>query len=324
MSIDKQKSATKKSRTVSRLGRGLSALISSELLNESPAAELTDDVYRHTVLKTVPLTDIVPNKEQPRSHFDEEGLQSLAASIKDCGLLQPILVQELKKQGNHQIYRIIAGERRWRACHKANLTEVPVLICQSDLDSATLLKQALIENVQREDLNPIEEAKAYRKLAQEFHLDQEEIAQMSGKSRPVISNMQRLLNLPLHIQGMLEDKRLNVGQAKPLLQIDDQEYCLKLAQLIHEQNLSAREVEKKVQEYLSKLQKDSVVEEEPNGEWQRLAKKQQQQVEEKLSTFFGQKVKLRENKGKGSIVLSYDNYDELDQILAKIGIDKDL
>lgn len=324
--MDKTKS--KKGNTgkkVSRLGRGLSALISSDVLastqleNTVEPSDLT--TYEHAKLQLVPLSDIVPNKQQPRAFFDEEKLQSLAASIKEYGLLQPILVQPITKHGNKQIYQIIAGERRWRACHQANLTQVPVLVCQAELDAATLLKQALVENVQRADLNPIEEAEAYLKLNAEFGLNQAEIAELTGKSRPTIANMQRLLHLPSTVQKLLQDQVLTVGQAKPLLAVSDEENCLKLAKLTIENGWSAREVERKVKE-LQALIADEKSEKE-FSEAELLAKREQARLEDKLMHFFGQRVKISEQRGKGKLVLSFNNYEELDEILCKMGIQLD-
>lgn len=324
--MDKTKSKkANTSKKVSRLGRGLSALISSDLLaskteeNKVEPSDLT--TYENAKLQLVPLSDIVPNKQQPRAFFDEEKLQSLAASIKEYGLLQPILVQPITKHGNKQIYQIIAGERRWRACHQANLTEVPVLVCQAELDAATLLKQALVENVQRADLNPIEEAEAYLKLNSEFGLNQAEIAELTGKSRPTIANMQRLLHLPSAVQKMLQEQILTVGQAKPLLAVSDEDNCLKLAKLTIENEWSAREVERKVKE-LQALIADEKSEKE-FSEADLLAKREQARLEDKLMHFFGQRVKISEQRGKGKLVLSFNNYEELDEILCKMGIELD-
>lgn len=314
-----------KTKPASRLGRGLSALISSDLLlskaDENKAEKLDFKAVENTSLQTVAISDIVPNKQQPRAYFAEDKLQSLAASIKEYGLLQPILVQPITKHGDKQIYQIIAGERRWRACHQANLTEVPVLVCQKELDTATLLKQALVENVQREDLNPIEEAEAYDKLNSEFSLSQAEIAAMTGKSRPVITNMQRLLKLPASVKKLLSEKTLTVGQAKPLLALKDEENCLKLAKLTIENDWSAREVEKKVKELLALAEEEK--QEQTVSELELMARREQARLEDRLMHFFGQKVKITEQKGKGKLILAFNNYDELDQILLKIGVKLD-
>lgn len=319
------KTSVNKGKKVSRLGRGLSALISSDLLtskteeNEVKQSDLQN--YENTILKIVPLSDIVPNKQQPRVLFDEEKLKALAVSIKEYGLLQPILVKPITKHGNKQIYQIIAGERRWRACHQANLTEVPILIYQAEIDAVTLLKQALVENVQREDLNPIEEAEAYCKLSSEFGLNQAEIAELTGKSRPAVANMQRLLRLPLTVQKFIQDQTLTVGQAKPLLALSDEESCLKLAKLTIENDWSAREVERKVKDLLAIIAEEKA--EKAIDEFDVLAKREQTRLEDRLMQFFGQKVKISAKKGKGKLTLIFNNYDELDQLLEKMGIDLD-
>lgn len=324
--MNKTKSSkVNKGKKVSRLGRGLSALISSDLLATQTDAKQIEQAdlpsSNDVILQTVALSDIVPNKQQPRVFFDETKLQSLASSIKEYGLLQPILVQPVTKHGNKQIYQIIAGERRWRACHQANLTEVPVLICAKELDAATLLKQALVENVQRTDLNPIEEAEAYLKLNTEFGLSQAEIAELTGKSRPLISNMQRLLKLPQAVQKLLQEQLLTVGQAKPLLAVTDEENCLKLAKLTLENDLSAREVERKVKDLQALMLEEK--NEKAQSAFDLLAKKEQAALEDKLMHFFGQKVKITANKGKGKLSLAFNTYDELDQLLLKMGIHLD-
>ena len=180
---------------------------------------------------------IEPNSEQPRKNFDEESLQELADSIKQYGILQPLIVQ---KKGNH--YEIIAGERRWRAAKLAGVTDVRVLI--REYDKQQTMEIALIENVQRADLNPIEEAQAFQQLIQEFHLTQEEIAKTVGKSRPAITNALRLLNLPEDMQNMLERGEMTAGHARTLLSFKNEDQMKAAARRVTMEGISVRELEK--------------------------------------------------------------------------------
>ena len=228
------------------LGKGIDALIPSGVLKpvEATKPASTGQIAKKTPEKEekpletiVKITKIEPNREQPRKVFDEEALKELAASIKQYGLIQPILVQDKKDH-----YQIIAGERRWRAAKIAGLKEVPVII--RDYNEREIAEIALIENVQREDLNPIEEAMGYKRLIEEFDLKQEEVAECVSKSRSAITNALRLLKLSDEIQQMLTESKLTVGQARPLIAVEDKEKQNLLAKRIVEENLSAREVEK--------------------------------------------------------------------------------
>lgn len=214
------------------LGRGLDALLGAE----SPA-----DARRADGLREVPLGDLVPNRFQPRSHFAEDGLAELAASIEAQGVLQPLVVTA----GEDGKLSIIAGERRWRAARLAGLETVPVVV-REGVDDQTLLELALVENIQRADLDVIEEAEAYRSLAERFGLSQEEIGRRVGKSRPTVTNTLRLLRLPPEILDMLRDGRLSAGQARPLLALADREKQLALAARSAEQGLTARDLEQLV------------------------------------------------------------------------------
>ncbi len=227
------------------LGKGIDALIPSGVL-KPVEAQKPSEVSKKTVVKEekpaetiVKITKIEPNREQPRKVFDQEALNELAASIKQYGVIQPILVQDKKDH-----YEIIAGERRWRAAKIAGLKEIPVII--RDYTDREVAEIALIENVQREDLNPIEEAMGYKRLIEEFDLKQEEVAECVSKSRSAITNAIRLLKLSDEIQQLLVEDKISVGQARPLLAVDDKEKQNLLAQRIVKDNLSAREVEKLV------------------------------------------------------------------------------
>jgi len=205
------------------LGRGLAALL--------PAAE-------PEAVKTLPVGKLAPNRRQPRRRFDDAGIDGLAESIRAQGVIQPIIVSRL----NTDTYTIIAGERRWRAAQRAGLAEVPVVVREIG-DDRQLLEMALVENLQRADLNPLEEAEAYRALIGEFGLSQEEVAQRVGRTRATVSNVLRLLKLPPVVQEMLRSGELSAGQARPLLTLDDAEAIERLARRIVDESLSARAVE---------------------------------------------------------------------------------
>lgn len=207
------------------LGRGLDALL-------EPSAP---------PVRTLSLGELVPNRYQPRSDFDDAGLEELAESIRTQGLVQPIVVTP----GSEGKFTIVAGERRWRAARRAGLLEVPVVIRELESDRQ-LLELALVENLQRSDLNPVEEGEAYRSLKGSFGLSQEEIARQVGRARSTISNAIRLLTLPEEIQDMLRDGRLTAGQARPLLSLDDGERQLELARKAVQEGLTARQMEELV------------------------------------------------------------------------------
>ena len=218
-----------------------------EKIVEKPVEKIVEKVVEKPVEKivekpveqTLKLNLIEPNSEQPRKNFDEESLQELADSIKQYGILQPLIVQ---KKGSH--YEIIAGERRWRAAKLAGITDVPVLI--REYDKQQTMEIALIENVQRADLNPIEEAQAFQQLIQEFHLTQEEIANRVSKNRATITNSMRLLKLDSRVQDMLAEGKLSSGHARALLGLEDRERQYQVAVKIIEEKLSVRDVEKLV------------------------------------------------------------------------------
>ena len=224
------------------LGKGLDSLIpmgsgsSSEKKIESSKEENKDSKATETIVK---ITQVEPNREQPRKNFDEDALQELADSIKQFGLLQPILVQDRKTH-----YEIIAGERRWRAAKLAGLKEVPVII--RDYTDQEIVEISLIENIQREDLNPIEEAQAYKRLLTEFNLKQDEVAERVSKSRTAVTNSMRLLKLCDEVQQMIIDDMLSTGHARALISIENPEEQYTIAQKIFDEKLSVRDVEKLV------------------------------------------------------------------------------
>lgn len=252
---------------------------------------------------TVKLSKIEPNRDQPRKDFNEEQLQELADSIKKYGVLQPLLVQK-KESG----FEIVAGERRWRAAKLAGLKEVPVVIREYSPQQA--MEIALIENVQREDLNPIEEALAYQRLMQEFQLKQEEIAERVSKNRSTITNSMRLLNLTPEVRQMLVENRITSGHARALLGVEDPKLQLELAQKIEQNRLSVREVEKAVK-LLGKEKKEK--KKKPDDEALELIFRD---LEERMKTAMGTKVNIsRKDKNKGRIEIEYYSESELERIV---------
>jgi ParB family transcriptional regulator, chromosome partitioning protein len=213
----------------SGLGKGLSALIPSEATGESDSA-----------LRVVPISHIKPNAFQPRNHFDEESMSSLAASIREVGLLQPVLVREV--DGEEESYELIAGERRWRAARRAGLQTIPVLV-QPDTGDVTSLEQALVENLHREDLNVLEEAAAYQQLIDEFGLTHEQVAKRMGKGRATVTNTLRLLQLPAGAQRALAERTISAGHARALLGTPDRTLQEKLVEQITSEGLTVRAVE---------------------------------------------------------------------------------
>ena len=245
---------------------------------------------------------VEPDRSQPRQNFDDEKLEELTESIKQYGVLQPLIVQ--KKDG---FYQIIAGERRWRAARNAGLEQVPVII--KEYNSEETLAISLIENIQREDLSPIEEAKAYKRLMEEHHLKQEEVAEKVGKSRSAIANFLRLLNLNETVQLMVEEGSISAGHAKVLLGVESKEKQKKLAELTAEQELSVRQLEKLVQ--AAKKPKK----EEENDPVEELI---YQSIGQKMQDILGTKVNIIRGKRKGKIEIEYYSPDDLERILDMI------
>jgi len=274
------------------LGKGLEALISSTDALEDARNSVTE----------LRINQVEPNSEQPRKVFDQEKLEALAESIKNHGVVQPIIV---KREGPY--YKIVAGERRWRAAKLAGLKTIPVII--KDITSREVMEIALIENLQREDLNPIEEAEAYQKLIEEYSITQEEVAKIVGKSRAAIANTVRLLTLTDEIKEMLSDGRLTSGHARTLITIPDPQRQNQLAKTIVEKNLTVRESEKLAaseSRQKKKTEKEKIVSKE-SIEMAELA--------EKLMAVYGTKINLVKNKEKGKIVFEFYSNDELDRII---------
>lgn len=281
-----------------------------EKIVEKPVEKIVEKVVEKPVEKivekpveqTLKLNLIEPNSEQPRKNFDEESLQELADSIKQYGILQPLIVQ---KKGNH--YEIIAGERRWRAAKLAGITDVPVLI--REYDKQQTMEIALIENVQRADLNPIEEAQAFQQLIQEFHLTQEEIANRVSKNRATITNSMRLLKLDVRVQDMLADGKISSGHARALLGLEEGERQYQVAVKITEEKISVRDVEKLVK-MMNRPPKEKKPEKGPDIDLI------YRQVEDKLKSIMGTKVVINQkDKNKGRIEIEYYSQEELERLI---------
>jgi len=285
------------------LGKGLDIMIPEKIVDNKATNE---NVSRETLIR---ITDIEPNKSQPRKKFDEDSLQELADSIKQYGIIQPLILQ---KKGKY--YEIIAGERRWRAARMAGLKEVPAII--KEYSPQEVIEIALIENIQREDLNPIEEAQTYQRLIEEFHLKQDELAERVSKSRTAITNSMRLLKLDGRVQQMLIDELISSGHARALLAIEDPEKQYNLACKIFDEKMSVRETERLVKQVLSnKLEKILAATREDDFIYRDL--------EEKFKHIFGTKVSIqRKNNNKGKIEIEYYSEEELDRLvdlIASIG-----
>ena len=287
------------------LGKGLDSLIPASVAGSSG-----DKKEQKKTEMVVKIAKVEPNRDQPRKNFDEDALQELADSIKQFGLLQPILVQERK-----DYYEIIAGERRWRAAKIAGLKEIPVII--RNYSDQEIVEISLIENIQREDLNPIEEAQAYKRLLEEFHLKQDEVAERVSKSRTAVTNSMRLLKLSDGVQQMIIDDMLSTGHARALIPIEDQEMQLQLAQKIFDEKLSVREVEKLVKGIL-KPEKEKLKKEEKQQTIQYIY----QDIENKLKEKFSRKVEIssKGKNGSGKIEIEFYSNDDLDRLVETLSM----
>ncbi len=297
----------------SGLGRGLDALFpdkspqekakTAKSMSERPEIKVKkEEILPKSAELLVKISKVEPNRQQPRKQFNEDALLELSESIKQYGILQPLLVSDKK-----DYYEIIAGERRWRAAKLAGLKEVPVLV--KEFNDQEVVEISLIENIQREDLNPIEEAMAYRRLLEEFHLKQDEIAERVSRSRTAVTNSIRLLKLEERVQQMLIDDMISAGHARTLLSITDGETQYNLAMKIFDEKLSVRETERlvksvleppKKKEYVSNTAEDAIYE----------------SLEEKMKGIMGTRVFIhRKKNNKGKIEIEYYSKDELERII---------
>ncbi len=267
------------------LGKGLGALISS--------AD-TDD----NGIKEIGINEIEPNVEQPRKNFDDEKLLQLSESIKQHGVVRPIIVKR-----ENQIYRIVAGERRWRAARLAGLTTIPAII--KEMSGRKAMEIALIENLQREDLNPIEEAEAFDRLIKDYKMTQEEISLIVGRSRPSVANSLRLLNLNDKVKEYIIRGDITSGHGRALIPIENSMLQQKIACEIIDKKLNVRDTEKLVKKYANKQKVTK-----PKKPDENIA-----EIEEKFKNIFGTKVKLFDKNRRGRIVIEYYSYDDLDRII---------
>ena len=257
---------------------------------------------------SIKISRITPRGDQPRKNFDENALQVLADSIREHGVIQPIVLREYGDLSEN--YEIIAGERRWRAAKMAGLDEIPAVIMTGD--ELKVAEVALIENVQRKDLNPIEEAMAYKALIERFGLKQEEVAQQAGKSRSAVANMLRLLELPDEVLELVQDEKLSMGHARALLGLEDEEKMLPLAETIVEKELSVREVEALVRKYNIVPEEIAEVPETNSAMQRRIYMKE---LEDKARTRLGRKVKIHETNRKKTVELTYEDDEDLENLL---------
>lgn len=293
------------------LGRGLDVLLNKTKL---PVQDMTKDgepnankESSYGSIKELPIEFLVPGMYQPRKVFDAEALETLAHSIKSQGIIQPLVVREVTKNGEKK-FEILAGERRWRASQIAELDKVPVII--QSLTDQEALAVALIENIQREDLNPIEEAEAIARFISEFELTHQEVGDLIGRSRSAVSNVIRLLDLAPKVQEWLLARKIDMGHARAILSLKHLAQ-IQMAELIIEKSLTVREVERLMKEGMQPIEKIKTAKRDPDV----------LKLEDNLSQLFGAKVGFQsDKKGKGKMTIHYDSLDQLDGILQKIGV----
>ena len=300
----------------SGLGRGLDALFPEKTVQSKPKTVKTVKEEKKVAVDTkkssqqetsngermMKISMIEPNRQQPRKKFDEDALQELSESIKQYGILQPLLVSDKK-----DYYEIVAGERRWRAAKMAGLKEVPVVV--KEFSTQEIVEISLIENIQREDLNPVEEAMAYKRLIDEFHLKQDEIAERVSKSRTAVTNSMRLLKLDSRVQQMMVDEMISAGHARAILAISDPEQQYNAAMKVFDEKLSVRETEKLVKSILTPTKKKPVV---SNPTEDAIY----ESLEEKMKGITGTRVFIhRKKNNKGKIEIEYYSRDDLDRII---------
>jgi len=289
----------------SGLGKGLGALIPTELPGQSTSA-----------LREVPIGSIRPNTRQPRTYFDEEAMSALAASIRELGVLQPVLVKELP--GETDSYELIAGERRWRAARRAGLQSIPVL-AQTQTGDVQSLEQALVENLHREDLNPLEEAAAYQQLIDDFSFTHEQVSKRVGKSRAAVTNTLRLLQLPAGVQRALADCTISAGHARALLGTPDRVLQEKLVARIIAEGLTVRVIEDEIRESQEALSVGQTAgntngKTKRGGGQRRLPEPGLLELEELLAAFLNTRVKVDLRNRKGRLVIEFATLEDLERI----------
>ena len=283
-------------------GLGLEALLNNKMteLNEKTA---------ETGVFEVDIDKVEPNKNQPRKRFEETALEELAESIKEHGVLQPIILKKIDSG-----YEIIAGERRWRASKIAGMKKIPAIV--KKIDELKAFETALVENLQREGLNPMEEAKSYKRLIDEFSLSQEEAGKKVGKSRSVVANAMRLLNLDERVQNFVSENKLTNGHGRALLGITDKDVQFELAEKIIEEELSVRETESLVKKISEN--KNKKVSEKEESQSKKFKTDNYKYIENDLKSIFGTKVKLSNKKNKGKIEIEYYSDEDLDRLISLI------
>ncbi len=283
------------------LGRGLGALF-TEVDDKTSVKNLTLEDNNGEKVVSLKIIDVEPNPEQPRRNFDKDALESLSISIKNHGVVSPILV----KSGKKGMYTIIAGERRWRASKLAGLKEIPCII--KDYSNEEVMEIALIENLQREDLNPIEEAEGYKRLMETFSFTQEQISEKVGKSRSAVANALRLNNLCDEVKSYVIDKKLSQGHARTLLPINDASLQIEIAKKIIKEDLSVRVTEKLVSDIINKPTAKKNIPATPTPP-------SYKNIEKQLSDIFKTKVKISPGKNKGKIEFEFYNKDDFERLL---------
>lgn len=287
------------------LGKGLDAMIPDKVNKQGTSKDIGITPTEDQAVM-VSINKVEPNKEQPRKNFNEDALLELSESIKQMGVIQPIVVQD-----RDSFYEIIAGERRWRAAKQAGLKKIPVIV--KHYTEQEIVEISLIENIQREDLNPIEEAFAYKRLLEEFNLKQDEVAERVSKSRTAVTNSIRLLKLDERVQQMVIDDLIQTGHARTLLGIDDNEKQYAMAQKVFDEKLSVRETEKLVK----KIQREKEEIEKPKTDKQ--LEIIYQDLEEKMKQALGTKVSINaKDENKGKIEIEYYNKDDLERLIDMI------
>ena len=276
------------------LGKGLGALITENTTYDEKNSVIEVDINK-----------IEPGVGQPRKNFDREKIEALAESIKEHGIIQPLIVTK-----ENDLYYIIAGERRWRAARVAGIKKVPVI--EREASTKEVVELALIENIQREDLNPVEEAEAYNKLIKDYSMTQEQVATIVGKSRPAVANMLRLLNLSKEVRNMLISGEISVGQARPLLAIEKAKEQNEVAKYIVKAELNARQIEQYVKKYLNKKEKNI---EKEKISVDAVNKQEIKYVQDKLRASLGTKVTLNDKNGKGKITIEYYSKEERERLI---------
>lgn len=312
--MNKKTSTTKSSKkTNKRLGRGLDDLFkvnTSETEKKSPEKiELKSPQHKEipetSIIHEVAIEELKPNKEQPRKHFDENALEDLTRSVKEQGIMQPIIATRLKEGG----FEIIAGERRWRAAQRGGLKKVPIIL--KEVDNKNKLELAIIENVQRDDLNPLEEAEAYKLLADKYNLKQKEIAERVGKDRATIANIMRITLACRYVKEMVSLNKLSLGHAKVLISVEDKKIQTKLAEKAVRLNLSVRATESMIKTALNPETNEKKLDYTPLD-------KEYKDVESQLTKKLGTKVKIVEKNGRGKIQINFHNLNQFNQIIETV------